>query len=226
MMRGVDPASFLDQAYGRGHVLDEEGGERALMPHSIPREQGEALRELALREGAVRTVEVGLALGIGTLWLCSADVEHHVTIDPLQRHLFGAAGLRSIREAGAEPVVEFVEQESQTELTRMVREGRSFDLAYVDGDHRFESAFIDVYFCGRLVRPGRPVVVDDMHLPALRAVVSHFERNMGWALDSDALPDAFRRGRRGRGSGDMAVLRTPAEPVQRDWREFRDIRSR
>lgn len=222
----MDAASFLAEAYARGHVLDEEGAERALMPHSIPREQGEALRDLALQERAGRTLEVGLALGIGTLWLCSADVERHVTIDPLQRQLFGAAGLRSIREAGAERVVEFVEQESQTELPRMVREGRSFDLAYVDGDHRFESAFIDVYFCGRLVRPGGAVVVDDMHLPALRSVVSHFERNMGWALDADALPDAFRRGARGRGSGDMAVLRPPVEPVERDWRDFRDIRSR
>ena len=41
-------------------------------------------------------------------------------------------------------------------------------LAFVDGDHRFEGVFLDLYFMTRLVTPGALVVVDDMWMPAVR----------------------------------------------------------
>ena len=225
-----DVAAFLRNAYRHGSVRDADSRWIALEPHSIGREQGEALRELAVAEGAGRTVEVGLALGMSALFLCQAALElggRHVAIDPYQRESWNAAGLRTLREAGVEDVVEVVEEESQLALPRLVGAGREFDLALVDGDHRFEGVFLDLYFMTRLVRPGGLVVVDDMWMPAVRLAVAYVERNLRARLVPDALPDAFRWRRRRpfergvpRGHGETAVLRLPARRPRLGWDEF------
>src|SRR5207248_1052002 len=55
------------------------------------------------------------------------------------------------------------EEESQLVLPRMVAEGRSFDFAFVDGNHRFDRVFLDLAYVGRLLHPGAVVFVDDLH---------------------------------------------------------------
>jgi hypothetical protein len=64
-----------------------------------------------------------------------------------------------------------------------------------------------------------------MWMPSIRLAVSYVERNLGWELLPGALTRAFgwRRprslpGRRLRGSGEIAVLRRPAE--RPDWRQW------
>ena len=223
-------AAFLDGVYEAGHVLDREDKPVALAPHSIEREGGVALRELAKAESAQRTIEVGLALGISALFLCQAVLERgggHLAVDPFQEESWNHAGLRTLREAGVESLVEVVEQESQLALPRLVSDGRCFDLAFVDGDHRFEGVFLDLYFMTRLVRPGGVVVVDDMWMPSVRTAVAYMERNLGLALEPDAMSGAFSwRQRRPlsrrvpRGTGTMAVLRLPPERPRPRWDEF------
>jgi predicted O-methyltransferase YrrM len=128
--------------------------------------------------------------------------------------------------AGVRDHVEVIEEESQLALPRLVSEGRAFDLAFVDGDHRFESALIDLYFMTRLVRPEGLIVMDDMWLPSIRTAVAYVERNFGLTLEPDALPDGFRwrsrpwrRGVPG-GSGGLAVLRCPARRPALRWDAF------
>jgi predicted O-methyltransferase YrrM len=227
--RRADIQAFVDRCYREGRVLDVKGDPVELVPHSIERAQGEALRELATAEGAGRTIEVGLALGLSGLFLCQAVLARggrHVAIDPFQRESWNGAGLRTLREAGVEGLVEVIEEESQLALPRLVVEGREFDFAFVDGDHRFEGVFLDLYFMTRLVRPGGLVVVDDMWMPAVRTAVAYVEKNLAATLEPDALPNAFRWRRRPlsrgvpAGAGDIAVLRLPRQrPVLR-WDEF------
>jgi predicted O-methyltransferase YrrM len=220
---------YLDDAYRRGSVSDTAGAPVELAPHSIEREQGQALRDLAIAEGAERTIEVGLALGMSALFLCQALLPRggrHVAIDPFQTESWNGAGLRTLREAGVEDLVEVIEEESQLALPRLVAEGREFDLAFVDGDHRFEGVFLDLYFMTRLVRPGGLVVVDDMWMPAVRTAVAYVERNLDVTMETEALPNAFRWRRRlfrrgvPAGTGDTAVLRLPQERPALRWDEF------
>jgi predicted O-methyltransferase YrrM len=220
---------FLEASYARGSVEDEDGGAVDLVPHSIGRLQGEALRDLAIAEGAVRTVEVGLALGMSALFFSQAVLPRggrHTAIDPFQRESWNGAGLRTLREAGVEDVVEVIQEESQLALPRLVAEGREFDLAFVDGDHRFEGVFLDLYFMTRLVKPGGLVVVDDMWMPSVRTAVAYVDRNLGATLEPDALPGGFRWRRRPlsrgvpSGTGNVAALRLPAERPELRWDEF------
>ena len=224
-----DLAHFIDQIYERGHVSLGAEEAIALAPHSVERDQGMALRDLALAVGAERTIEVGLALGISALFLCQAVLlrgGRHVAVDPYQHESWRGGGLRTLQDAGVQDAVEVIEEESQLALPRLVTERRRFDFAFVDGDHRFEGVFLDLYFMTRLVRPGGLVVVDDMWMPAVRSAVAYVERNLGAVLEPDALPDGFRwrRRRLGRGvpqgRGNMAVLRLPPERPQLRWDEF------
>jgi predicted O-methyltransferase YrrM len=220
---------YIESAYSRGSVIDSGGADVDLAPHSIERAQGEAMRDLAIAEGVERTVEVGLALGMSALFLCQAVLSRggrHTAIDPFQQESWNGAGLRTLREAGVEELVEVIEEESQLALPRLVDEGREFDLAFVDGDHRFEGVFLDLYFMTRLVRPGGLVLVDDMWMPAVRTAVAYVERNLGATLEPDAMPDGFRWRRRPlsrgvpSGNGDVAVLRLPRERPELRWDEF------
>jgi predicted O-methyltransferase YrrM len=220
---------FLGDAYGRGSVSDGSGRALELAPHSIGREQGQALRALAVAEGAERTIEVGLALGMSALFLCQAILDRggrHVAIDPFQQESWNGAGLRTLRDAGVEDMVEVIEEESQLALPRLVAEGREFDFAFVDGDHRFEGVFLDLYFMTRLVKPGGLVLVDDVWMPAVRTAVAYVENNLGGTLEPDALPGGFRWRRRPLsrgvpgGTGDTAALRLPRERPRLSWDEF------
>ena len=219
----------IEQAYSRGSVPASDGTAMSLAPHTIDQAAGEALRDLAIAEGARRTIEVGLALGLSALYLCRAVSERagrHVAIDPFQQESWQGAGLRTLRDAGAEQIVEVIEEESQLALPRLVAQGSEFDFAFIDGDHRFEGVFLDLYYMTRLVRPGGLIVVDDLWMPSVRMAVAYVERNLGAALEPDALPNGFRWRRRPLsrgvpdGSGEMAAIRLPRERAEPAWDAF------
>jgi predicted O-methyltransferase YrrM len=219
----------IEQAYSRGSVPASDGTAMSLAPHTIDRAAGEALRDLAVAEGAQRTIEVGLALGLSALYLCRAVSERagrHVAIDPFQQESWGGAGLRTLRDAGAEQIVEVIEEESQLALPRLVAQGSEFDFAFIDGDHRFEGVFLDLYYMTRLVSPGGLIVVDDLWMPSVRMAVAYVESNLGATLEPDALPNGFRWRRRPMsrglpdGSGHMAALRLPRARPALAWDAF------
>jgi predicted O-methyltransferase YrrM len=88
----------------------------SLAPQSVDWQQGGAVRDLALSENIERTIEVGLALGISSLFLSQAALERggrHLAIDPFQQESWNGAGLRTLRAAGVGELVEVIEEESQ-----------------------------------------------------------------------------------------------------------------
>jgi hypothetical protein len=95
-----------------------------------------------------------------------------------------------------------------------VSERRTFDLAFVDGDHRFDGVFLDLAYLGRLVRPAGIVFVDDYQLPAVVRAVSFFVTNTGWVAEEVSRTDPDHN---------WVALRTPAEPRERAWDFFVDF---
>jgi predicted O-methyltransferase YrrM len=223
----------VERLYARGYVEGEDGSRTPLDPHALAEVDAREIRDLAVSEGVGATLEVGLGLGLGTLAVCEALVTvgnpdaRHVVVEGFPDD-FGGAGARTVRAAGVGELVEHVHEESQLALPRFAAEGRRFDLAVIDGDHRFDGVFLDLYFADRLVRPSGLVIVDDLWMPSIRHAVSYVERNLGWELLPDAMTRAFRwrrlrnlPGRRLRGVGNMAVLRRPAQqPDRRAWDQF------
>ena len=127
-------------------------------------------------------------------------------MDPHLLRGHAGEGLEALERAGVGGLVEFYGEGSEVVLPGLLAEGRRFDLAFVDGNHRFEGVFLDLVYCGRLLEPGAVVFVDDLQLPAVRRAVSFCVSNLGWAVEDEGRedehewvvlrtgsPDAFQR---------------------------------
>jgi predicted O-methyltransferase YrrM len=213
-------SAVVDRLLGEGRVVSrKDGSVHELAPVAVGRAEGEALAEMVLRERAQRVLEVGLGYAISTLFMCDALLElgppaQLVAVDPQQATRFSNCGLQVLEEAGVANLVELHEEESQILLPRFVEEGREFDFAFVDGDHRFDGVFLDLVYLGRLVRRGGTVVVDDYQLPAVVRAVSFFVTNLRWSIEETSAIDPDHN---------WAVLRTAHEPDDRAWDYFVDF---
>lgn len=131
-------------------VARADGTVHSLFPVGVNAEEGEALRRWVTGEGVTQTVEIGLGYGISALFICEGllingeAASRHVVLDPNQSTRFSNCGLQFLEDAGVIDMVEFHAEESQTALPRFLGEGREFDLAFVNGNHRFEGAFVDL----------------------------------------------------------------------------------
>jgi hypothetical protein len=100
---------------------------------------------------------------------------------------------------------------SEIALPRFLQEGRGFDFGFVDGNHRFDGVFLDLFYLGRLIRGGGVVFLDDYNLPGIKKAVAHFVNNRGWSIEELSTIE---------GEHQWVVLRTPAGPYQSDFRYF------
>jgi predicted O-methyltransferase YrrM len=195
-------------------IVRSDGTLHDLFPVAASAAEGGALRDWVLHEGATRTIEVGLGYGISALHICEGLLENsgptarHVVIDPYQVTRFSDLGLQFLDEAGVREMVEHHAEKSEIVLPRFVDEARSFDLAFVDGNHRFDGVFVDLFYLGRLVRKGGIVFLDDYQLPGVARAVSFFASNLGWTMEEVSPPDDLHQ---------WAVLRTS---VVSDMRQF------
>jgi predicted O-methyltransferase YrrM len=197
-----------------------DGSVHTLFPVAVSGAEDEDLRDWVVRENAARTIEIGLGYGMSALFIGEGLIagEHeaptHLVIDPYQATRFANLGLQFIDEAGLADLVEYHRQESQIVLPRLFAANQRFDLAFVDGNHRFERVFVDLFYLGHLVRPGGVIVIDDYQLPAIARAVSFFLANRRWTLESVSPED---------GAHQWVVLRTATEPDTRPFTHFVDF---
>jgi predicted O-methyltransferase YrrM len=187
---------------------------------SIPRQEGEALRAWVIREQASRAIEIGLAFGFSALFICEDlltqedAAPQHVALGPWQASAYADCGLRNLSRAGVMPLVEFHPQASRQALPRFLEEQRQFHLAFVDGNHRFDAVFVDLYYLGQLVRRGGVIFLDDFQLPTIRKAAEFFVENLSWKVE-DVSPLADQH--------QWAALRTAEREDARDFQYFVDF---
>jgi predicted O-methyltransferase YrrM len=222
--------SVRERLIADGTVCTPGGLRFDLFPVAIGPAEGAALRELVIEEGAVQTIEIGLAFAMSTLFVCEGLLANgssgpHVAIDPYQLKpgpvggtTYAGVGLHTLETAGVRELVDLREEESQIVLPRLLHEGNRFDLAFVDGNHRFEAVFLDLVYLGRLLPEGGLVFVDDTQLPSIRRAVEFCVDNLAWQVEG--------AGREG-SAHEWLTLRTGApDRYQRPFTEFVDFRPR
>ncbi|MBN1250407.1 MAG: class I SAM-dependent methyltransferase [Anaerolineae bacterium] len=208
----------LDRA-GSTHV-DTGGAKLDFRTVTITAGEGEALRKWVLSEQASHTIEIGLAFGFSALHICEGLLltgtpnPRHVALDPYQSSGYANRGLEILEEAGVRSMVECHAEMSQLALPKFVKEGRQFDLAFVDGNHRFDAVFVDLYYLGRLVRKGGIIIVDDYDLPGIARATAFYINNLGWTVEETSPPVDEHA---------WAVLRTAPDEDTRDFRYFVDF---
>ncbi len=196
-------------------VADLDGTTHSIFPVAISAEEGEVLRSWVVQERATRTIEIGLGYALSALHICeglvangSADARH-VVIDPFQSRRFADAGLQVLREAGLTPFIDHYAEPSHFVLPRLLSAGHQFDLGFVDGNHRFDGVFLDLYYLGMLVRKGGIIILDDYDLPGIQRAVAFFVANLNWMIESSA--------------PEWVILRTSTTPDERPFTYFVDF---
>ena len=221
----------IERVYAERSVPDESGASRAIMPIAVTRERGTFIADLCRAERPRATLEVGMAWGLSTLYILAALAEvhgatgfqPHVVMDPFQTSRFGNAALRLVREVGAERLIEFYPEPSEIILPRLVSAGRQFDLAFIDGDHRYDPGFVDFFFVHRLLKPGGMVIFDDVLFDGIYLTSRWAETNLGYQPVAQ-YPPLGRRPRRSASSrlrrAEIGAWRKPLKEVERDRFHF------
>lgn len=195
-------------------VARADGSVHQIFPVAVSPAEGEALRGWVAREGATRTIEIGLGYGLSALHIGEGllgnpgPIRQHTVIDPYQATRFADCGLQLLADAGLAALIEHHTIRSEFALPRLLEAGRTFDLAFIDGNHRFDGVFLDLIYLGRLVRAGGVIVLDDYQLPAIRRAVAFCLTNLGWTLEEIAAADERHR---------WAVVRTATVPDTRPY---------
>ena len=222
---------LIRQIYATREV-QTAAGKTVTLDCEISPEEGELLAGLITDDASVcRTLEVGCAYGLSSLFICEALREragaHHTVIDPVQMTDWQGIGVHNLRRAGLEGF-ELVEAYSEFALPRLLEAGEGrFDLILIDGWHTFDHASLDCFYASRLLREGGYLVIDDVSFPAVRQLVDFYlnfpcYRHAG----SVAKRNTRDRGLRLLGQGLMLPLpaRTRRAVLKRLWR--RRVQSR
>jgi predicted O-methyltransferase YrrM len=177
-MAGMLP--LLEEILRKGEVRSAEGTPIKL--HSaITAAEGAFLQQLIAQKRPEVSLEIGLAFGVSALFICEglskAGGKRHIVIDPSQESGWHGIGLRHLREAGFEPLIEFYQQESQSALPNLVAEGVRIDFAFIDGWHTFDHVLVDFFYIDRLLRVGGVVAFDDASWPAIHRVCRYIATN-------------------------------------------------
>jgi len=200
--------AILERILETGKVTDSNGNTHDVFPTSLRPETGRALGELVTELKPQRSIEVGMAWGLSTLFICDAlaDIPNarHTTIDPYQQQAWHGIGLANVREAGYSEIVRHFEDESCLVLPRLNMNGEQFDFAFIDGSHLFDAAFVDFFYLNRMLNVGCCLVLDDIWMPSIQQLCRFVTTNLDY--DHRVIENA----------DDVAILYKVGER-SRDW---------
>lgn len=173
--------SVVEELYLSGRSPREDGGWEPLGNWSLPYYGGEILYRLVTSRGLRRTLEVGMAHGLSTLFIAQGLREkgggRHVAIDPWQTRGFSRTAMVNVERAGLAEYVELIEEPDFTALPGLLAQAERFQLAFIDGLHIFDHVLLDFFYCDLLAEVGGYVVFDDSNLPAVRAALAFVLEN-------------------------------------------------
>jgi predicted O-methyltransferase YrrM len=182
--------SLIKHIYETKSVEDDRGNKFDIRS-GIKYSEGIALYELIRKRSARETLEIGMAYGLSTLFMCQALSDNgggrHTAVDPRQDE-WHSIGLANIRRAGLEDFFRFFPAPSDLVLSRLVTEGERFDLVFIDGKHLFDYVLVDFYYSDKLIRPGGCIVLHDYWIPAVRKALAFVLANRRFKVVRDAAP--------------------------------------
>ena len=204
--------------YVQGALTGATGRRIDILPSGLTQDAGLVLRAMVECEKAKHTIEIGMAVGMSTLFILEGllaanpgETPQHTAVDPGQTKWWDNAAVLQLRQGGCEDCVELIQEDSMTALPRMIGERRRFDWAFIDGSHFFENVLIDIVCLSRLVKPGGLIVLDDLWMPAVYQAAAYAVTNLGLTPEPPAQPSVRRR---------LLPLRRPLTDPIRAWDHF------
>ena len=165
----------------RDGTVEDANGRRVPLQWNISAEEGRFLQELIRAKRPSKSIEIGCAYGISSLFICEAlrevEAKSHTIIDPYQLTTvteyssgdgYEGIGLLNLRRAGFEDLITFYPEPSYRCLPRLEASQETFDFAFVDGMHTFDYVFTDFFYIDKMLPVGGVIVFDDVYYPAMQ----------------------------------------------------------
>lgn len=143
---------------------------------SVKPSEAQFMYDFIQSHGLKRTAEVGFAYGRSCSHIMAATGESHISMDPFQDH-YGGLGLKNMEKLGFRDKLDFRPDYSHNVLPELLRDKRSFQFIFVDGDHKFDGEFIDWYYADLLLEDGGYVLLHDTWMRSTRLVMAFIEKN-------------------------------------------------
>ena len=179
-------SQLLDNIMETGMISTPQGESISIKPHSISRSEGAFLQSLIAEYKPIQTLEVGMAYGISTLFICDALARvggtKHIVIDPGQEQSYRNIGRHNVDKAGFGKMIEFYEMTSDRALPQLAEKGTKLDFAFIDGWHTFDFTLVDFYYVDKMLKPGGVVVLDDADWAAVRKLCRYIATNLSYKV--------------------------------------------
>ncbi len=178
--------TLLENIYNTGYVEDAEGNLISPFPTATAYEIGLLFNELIRNLNLQKTLEIGMAYGLSTMFICQAHhdkgIGSHTAIDPFQTKAWKSIGLLNIKKAGLAEKFRFLEAFSHEALPQLLAAGEQFDFTFIDGSHFFDDVLVDFFYIDKMLKPGGYIVFDDIWMPGIRKVVHFVLKNKSYQL--------------------------------------------
>jgi predicted O-methyltransferase YrrM len=195
------------------------------LPVALDAAEGRLLTRIIDDVRPTATLEIGMAYGVSTLFICEAlsTLGHpvrHTVIDPFQSTQWRGIGMRNVADAGYAALVELREERSELALPRLVEHGSVIDFAFVDGWHTFDQVMVEFFYLDRLLRPGGVIAFDDADRRSVNRVIRYainypnYQPYFPPAVGSHSWRGAARRAIRRVPGADRLLRR---DLLYRDW---------
>ena len=143
-------------------------------------EEGEFLQDIVMKIRPKISLEIGFAYGISALFICEAlkkvKGEKHIVIDPKPYSSYNGIGIRNIRKAKYDTLIEFIEAPSEMGLPDLLKKGTRIDFAFVDGWHSFDHALVDFFYINRMLNVEGVIAFDDVNWPSISKLCRYVSR--------------------------------------------------
>lgn len=166
---------LIEHIYASGTVVGKTGWVHKLNS-AIDKEEGEFLyRTIKDDPTIVKTLEVGCAFGLSSLYICEAirgrAGARHTMIDPHQNSRWDGVGVKNLQDVGVD-YAELIESRSEFALPRLLESGKGpYDFIFIDGWHTFDHTLLDSFYATRLLRVGGILALDDANFESVARVV-------------------------------------------------------
>lgn len=165
----------IEEIFNSKCVFDINGVKHDL-GSNIDKNEGEFLCDIIKKNDIKNTIEVGCAMGISSLFICSAlygqKDSYHTIIDPMQSTDWSSIGISNLNSAGVD-FYKLIEEPSEIALPQLLSEKKQYDMGFIDGWHTFDHTLLDFFYLNRLIKVGGIIVIDDVSFPAIKKAMRY-----------------------------------------------------
>lgn len=181
----------LEEIFATHQVISPEGGSIELTD-AVNLNEGLFLTDIVREFQPKLSLEIGMAYGISTLFICDAlamqPTAHHIVIDPFQfkpgpwGDSWQGVGMNNLQRAGYSALVELREELSSLALPELVRQGVMVDFAFIDGWHTFDYVLNDFFYVDQLLPVGGHVAFDDAQWRSVQKALRFILTNKAYKI--------------------------------------------